>query len=203
MPRWTAVGALLLFPLLSIGQTPDTATLRGRVIDSSRSAIVGVEITVKNALTGFERRTRTDDSGSFALGGLPVAGNYDVTAVKSGFAEAQLNAITLEGGATADVTLRLDVAAGKTQITVTGVVGEVRTDAPQLGDRLGAAQIQETPLLNRKITYLPLLNAAHRPAISQGDAFINQNLFTSNGEGRRPAPFQVYGSSANPSWGRP
>jgi hypothetical protein len=39
---------------------------------------------------------------------------------------------------------------------VTGVVGEVRTDAPQLGIRLSAAQMEATPLLNRRITYFLL-----------------------------------------------
>jgi hypothetical protein len=40
----------------------------------------------------------------------------------------------------------------------------MRSDEPQLGDRLDSIQMEETPLLNRRITYLPLLNAANRPA---------------------------------------
>ena len=52
------------------------------------------------------------------------------------------------------------------------------------------------------MTYLPLLNAANRPAINQGDVFMNQNLFTTNGAGRRQAWFEVDGSSGNDSWGR-
>src|SRR5262249_54373655 len=59
-----------------------------------------------------------------------------------------------------------------------------------------------TPLLSRRVTYLPLLNAANRPAINQGDVFINQNLFTTNGAGRRQASFVVDGSTGNDSWGR-
>src|SRR5581483_4397772 len=58
------------------------------------------------------------------------------------------------------------------------------------------------PLLNRRITYLPLLNAANRPAINQGDVFINQNLFTTNGAGRRQTWFEVDGATGNDSWGR-
>ena len=53
-------------------------------------------------------------------------------------------------------------------MVVTGVPSEVRTDGPQLGTRLGANQVEEMPLLNRKISYLLLLNAANRPAINQG-----------------------------------
>ena len=43
------------------------------------------------------------------------------------------------------------------------------------------------PLLSRRISNLPMLNAANRPAISQGDVFMNQTLFTTNGAGRRQA----------------
>ena len=92
--------------------------------------------------------------------------------------------------------------AGRTEVAVTGIAGEVRTDAPQLGERIDAAQSEEMPLLNRRITSLPLLNAANRPAINQGDVFMNQNLFTTNGAGRRQTWFEIDGSTGNDSWGR-
>src|SRR5207248_2005304 len=96
----------------------------------------------------------------------------------------------------------LNVSGEQTQVVVTGIVGEIRTDQPQLGDHLDATQVEETPLLNRRITFLPLLNAANRPALNQGDVFINQNLFTTNGSGRRQTAFVVDGSTGNDSWGR-
>ena len=63
-------------------------------------------------------------------------------------------------------------------------------------------QIEETPLPNDRITFEPLLSAANRPAINQGDIFMDQNLFTTNGAGRRQTWFEVDGSSGNDSWGR-
>lgn len=183
-------------------QTPDTATIHGQVVDESRAGVGAVQVTAKNTLTGLERTADTDPSGNFSLSGLPVAGQYEITARKAGFTDARLAGLTLGGGTTANIHLQLNVAAGQTEITVTGVVGEVRTDEPQLGTRLGAVQMQETPLLNRKITYLPLLNAANHPAISQGDIFVNQNLFTTNGAGRRQTLFVVDGSNAIDMWGR-
>src|SRR6202022_2730375 len=80
--------------------------------------------------------------------------------------------------------------------------GDLRIDQPQLGIYLSEQQTQETPLPNRRLTYLPLLNAANRPAINQGDIFMNQNLFTTNGAGRRQTWFEVDGSTGNDSWGR-
>ena len=96
----------------------------------------------------------------------------------------------------------MNVSGGSTELTVTGTVGEARTDGPQLGIFLDSAKIQETPLYGTKITYLPLLSAANRPAINQGDIFMNQNLFTTNGSGRRQTWFEVDGANAIDSWGR-
>jgi hypothetical protein len=183
-------------------QTPDTATIHGQVVDQSRAPVAGVHVSARNAQTGLERAAQSDSSGNFSMAGLSVAGAYDIAASKDGFAEANLKAVTLAGGATAELNFQLNVAGGQTQITVTGVAGQVRTDAPQLGTLLDTAQVEETPLLSRRITALPMLNAANRPAINQGDVFMNQNLFTTNGAGRRQASFVVDGSTGNDSWGR-
>jgi hypothetical protein len=201
MSRLRAV-ALFAFPLALLSQTPDTAAIHGQVVDASHAAVAGAQVAAKNTLTGLQRTTQTDSAGHFSLSGLPIAGAYDMTATKPNFAPARMSNIKLAGGTTADVNLQLDVTGGSTQVTVTGVVGGVRTDEPQLGDRLDAKQMEETPLLNHKITYLPLLNAANRPALNQGDVFMNQNLFTTNGAGRRQAWFEVDGSTGSDSWGR-
>ncbi|HVO98585.1 MAG TPA: TonB-dependent receptor [Bryobacteraceae bacterium] len=198
MSRWLAFACFAAF---LAAQTPDTATVRGRVVDQTRAAVPGVQVTVTSALTGLKRTTQTDDSGGYSVSGLPV-GAYNVVSAKQGFAEMKPASITLAGETTAEVDLQLNAAGGQTQVTVTGVVGEVRTDGPQLGNRLGAELMEETPLLTRRITYLPLLDAANRQAINQGDVFMNQNLFTTNGAGRRQAWFEIDGATGNDSWGR-
>src|SRR5580704_14925394 len=194
--------ALLSFSLLLAAQTPDTAAIHGRVVDPSHAPAAGVAIKITNSLTSVDRTAQTDASGDFSLLGLPIAGTYTITATKSGFTDAKVDKITLEGGTTADIALQLNLAGSQAQVTVTGVPGEIRTDSPQLGDRLDATQMEETPLPNRRITYLPLLNAANRPAINQGDVFMNEDLFTTNGGGRRQAWFEVDGATDNDSWGR-
>ncbi|HKE21136.1 MAG TPA: TonB-dependent receptor [Bryobacteraceae bacterium] len=187
---------------LTLAQTPDTATIHGHVVDQSHAPVAGVSIAATNTQTHLQRRTETDAAGSFSLAGLPIAGQYDIAASKQGFAEALVAGLTLRGGSSADLNLQLNVANGQTQVTVTGLADEVRTDAPQLGERLSSTQMESTPLVDRKITYLPLLNAANRPAINQGDVFMNENLFTTNGAGRRQTWFEADGSTDNDSWGR-
>ena len=202
--RFTGRLAFLLFAstLTATAQTPDSATIYGRVTDQTGAALSGVDITLTNTIESLRRTTHTDSIGAFSLPGLPIRGTYTVTARKPRFAVAQSETITLIGGTNADVLLQLGLGGGQTEVTVTGTVGDVRSDEPQIGDHLGAPEITETPLLDRKITYLPLLNAANRPAINQGDVFMNENLFTTNGAGRRQTWFEVDGTTGNDSWGR-
>jgi Carboxypeptidase regulatory-like domain/TonB dependent receptor len=192
---------VVLFAAVSLeAQTPDAASLRGQVVDQSRAALARVEVTITNKLAGTVRTTQTDSSGNFAFSGLSI-GTYSLLAHKQDFADVTRE-IILTGGTTANVQLQLGITAVKEEIEVTGAAGEIRTDEPQLGDRLGQEQLQEMPLPNSRITYLPLLNAANRPAINQGDVFMNQNLFTTNGSGRRQTAWVVDGITANDSWGR-
>jgi len=196
--------AFVLFGLVGValGQTPDTATLTGVVTDASHAVVVGAEVRVVNLQTGLERTVVSNAQGKFSIVGLPVAGAYSVKAAKAGFADAVLASTTLAGGSTAVISLELAVAGGKAEVTVTGAAGDVRVDQPQLGIHLDAEQIAETPLPNERITFLPLLSAANRPAINQGDIFMDQDLFTTNGAGRRQQWFEVDGLSGNDSWGR-
>jgi hypothetical protein len=171
------------------------------VIDQSQAPVFNIEVVISSA-AGPPTTVRTDAEGRFTLAALAVGVTYTVTAVKTGFAEAKLTNLALTGGTTADVTLELNVASNRSQITVTGIQGEVRTDGPQLGNRITGRQLEETPTLNRRITFLPLLDSANRPAINQGDVFMNQNLFTTNGAGRRQTWFEIDGSTGNDAWGR-
>jgi len=190
----------LVAPLFA--QTPDTATIHGLITDQSHASIAGAEVTATNNSSGLHWTAQTNGSGRFSLGGLPVTGNYDVVAHKDGFADAKISDLTLIGGTTADADLQMAIPGARERVTVTGVVGEVRTDEPQLGDLLSKPHMQETPLYNQRITYLPLLDAANRPAINQGDVFMNEDLFTTNGTGRRQQWFEVDGVNGVDMWGR-
>jgi hypothetical protein len=200
MFRLSLILALLLSASFLTAQTPDAATLRGQVLDQTRAAVSGAEVRITNTRLGAERSTRSDSSGHFSFSGLPI-GSYSLTVHKDQFADLHRE-LTLIGGTDANVTLQLSISEVQTDIIVTGTAGEVRADMPQLGDRLGPETVEDMPLLSSRITYLPLLNAANRPAINQGDVFMNQDLFTTNGSGRRQTSFVVDGANGNDSWGR-
>ncbi|HZZ37956.1 MAG TPA: TonB-dependent receptor, partial [Acidobacteriaceae bacterium] len=196
---------LLLVLCFSAGlyaQTPDTAALRGTVTDASGAAVPGVAVTVQDAQRHAIRSVKSGARGNFFAEGLPAGEELRIRAEASGFAEVDSKPLTLQPGSTATVQLQLQIASARAQVVVTGAVGEVRTDEPQIGVSLSGDEARSLPLPNRRITWLPLVNAANRPAINQGDVFMNQMMFTANGTGRRQTWFEVDGANGNDMWGR-
>src|SRR5215470_7572961 len=135
MTRLCLFLCFLLSRFALVAQTPDTATLRGQVMDPSRAAVGDAQIELTNGVSGFQRIARSYASGKFVVSGLP-AGTYTLSAQKDKFA-AFHRELTLVGGTTADVQVQLSISEVQTDIVVTGAVGEIRVDEPQLGDRLG------------------------------------------------------------------
>lgn len=192
---------LLVFAL-ALAQSPGAAAIRGRVLDQSGAAAPGASVVVTNAQTGLTREVTTDRSGFYTVGSLTVTGTYRVTFALAGFATQNVDRLDLRAGEVATVDAVLVASGGTSEITVYGTAEGLRTDEPQLGVTLDAERIAQTPLVGRKLTNLPLLDAAVRPAINAGDLFLNNTLFVVNGSGRRQTTYTLDGSSADDSWGR-
>src|SRR5262249_42904666 len=77
----------------------------------------------------------------------------------------------------------------------------VRADA-QIGGRLDSTQIDETPILGRKVSSVPLLNAAFRSAKGTGDLFVNATYFATGAGSRRTTTFTIDGVNNDEGWGR-
>jgi outer membrane receptor protein involved in Fe transport len=198
--------ALFLFLLVFLSitaqaQTPGTGAIRGRITDESGSPVAGAEVNVTNEATGFSRTVRTDVEGAYVLPELPLTGTYHIRISHEGQAPQERTGIQLGAGRTAAIDALLSPAV-EAEITVYGTAEGVQSDSPQLGTLLNTEKLQETPVLGRKITALPLLNSAVRPARGTGDLFLNNTLFVIDGGGRRQATFKVDGGTADDAWGR-
>jgi hypothetical protein len=112
-------------------QTPDTATIRGTVVDATQAPIGGARIAVHNDLTGETRIVDSSATGRFSLAGLPVTGEYSVSATRSGFAEADEHHVTLAAGSSALLHLTLRVAGEVSTVNVEGAATDVRVDQPR------------------------------------------------------------------------
>src|SRR6185369_1790876 len=120
---------------------------------------------------------------------------------KSGFGTEEIKDIALRSGETATVKVKLLVGAARAEVTVYGTVEGVRAD-PQIGRRLDSAQIDETPVLGRKASSLPLLNSAFRQAKGTGDLFVNQTYFGTGAGSRRTTTVTLDGANNDEAWGR-
>jgi outer membrane receptor protein involved in Fe transport len=193
---------LLLSSFAVRAQSPGTGAVRGRVVDESGAPVAAAEVTVTNEATGFSRTVQSDARGLFTIPQLPLTGSYRIRIAHEGFAPQEKAGIELRAGETASFDAALQVEAVAAEITVYGTTEGVRSDSPQLGTRLDTEKLQETPVLGRKLTSLPLLNSAVRPARGTGDLFLNNTLFVIDGGGRRQPTYTIDGGTADDSWGR-
>src|SRR4029453_18676084 len=115
---------------------------------------------------------------------LPLGGNYQVTVTHAGFSDGVASGIALRAGETAAIKVKLLASGGKIEVTVFAPTEGVRA-APQLGLRVDSQRIDETPILGRKSTTLPLLNSAFRQDQGARDLFVNATYFTTAGGSRR------------------
>jgi outer membrane receptor protein involved in Fe transport len=192
---------LLLSSLAAWAQTPGTGAIRGRVVDEAGQPVAAAEVTVTNEAAGFSRTVRSDARGLYVIAELPLTGGYRIRISHEGFAPQEKGGLQLRAGETASLDAVLQVQAAA-EITVYGTTEGVRSDSPQLGTRFDTEKLQETPVLGRKLTSLPLLNSAVRPARGTGDLFLNNTLFVIDGGGRRQTTYTIDGGTADDAWGR-
>ncbi len=194
--------SLLLFLTLGLAQTPNTASVQGRVTDRTGGVVASARVALENADTGARREAITDTAGRYTLAGLPLTGVYRLSIAKTGFSTAMPDALQLRANESAMVNVVLEPEGVRAHVDIFGTAEGVRQDSPQMETRLDLASMEHAPILGRKITTLPLLDSAVRPARGTGDLFLNNTLFVVNGAGRRQTPYVIDGSTGDDDWGR-
>jgi hypothetical protein len=201
MKNGIAILSLILCAAPAFAQSPNNSTIVILVTDQSGAVVKDAMASVANNQTGAVRDVTSGSDGSATITALPLTGTYKVLVSKQGFSDEQLDDVTLRAGETATLKVRLTVGATKTEVTVYGTTGGVRADA-QIGRRLDSATIDETPILGRKITTLPLFNSAFRQGKGTGDLFVNATYFITGSGSRRTTTFMLDGASNDEGWGR-
>jgi hypothetical protein len=200
--RVLAAAGLIVAALPTHAQDRATGAIRGRVLDQTGAPLPDVAFALSNANTGAKRTTASNSGGYYALPLLPVGGDYSLAVSRGGFFSKTVGAIRLAAGETVSIDMALTVAGTGAEVTVVGAAEGLRSDAPNLGFRLDHAGIDHTPVVDRKLTALPLLDAAIRPARGTGEAYLNVFAFITNGGGRRGTSFSIDGSTGDDLWAR-
>jgi hypothetical protein len=208
--KMTTYRLRLLLPVIALftvvatpggAQSVNTATMIVDVVDQNGAAVKDAKVSVVNTATGGTREASSGADGSATIPALPLTGTYRVGVSKAGFGNEELKDVMLRSGETATLKVKLLVGSEKAEVTVYGTVEGVRAD-PEIGRRLDSQQIDETPILGRKVTTLPLLNSAFRQAKGTGDLFVNATYFVTGAGGRRETTVALDGASDDEGWGR-
>jgi hypothetical protein len=199
----------LILPLIAIfsliapvtAQSPNTATMIVVVVDQTGGVVKDAKVSVVNTATGAAREAASGSDGSATIPALSLTGTYTVVVSKAGFGDEELKDIALRSGEAATLNVKLLAGSEKAEVTVYGTAEGVRAD-PQIGRRLDSQVIDETPILGRKVTSLPLLNSAFRQAKGTGDLFVNQTYFVTGAGSRRTTTTTLDGANNDEAWGR-
>jgi Carboxypeptidase regulatory-like domain len=192
---------ILAAPAFALGQSPNTGSIVVVVVDQTGAVVKDAKVTVTNTATGAVREAMSNGEGSATMPTLSLTGTYKVEVTKDGFTAEDAPGLILRAGETATVKVKLVVSGGKSVVTVYGTTQGVRADA-QIGKRLDAATIDETPILGRKLTTLPLFSSAFRQGKGTGDLFVNATYFVTGAGSRRTVTYMLDGANNDEGWGR-
>jgi outer membrane receptor protein involved in Fe transport len=138
------------------GQAVGTASITGRVTDTSGAAVPSASVAVKNTGTSVSQDTLTDDQGRYSVLELPV-GSYQLDVKKAGFQNSVRSGITLDVGSAPVIDMQLIVGRSTETVTVTGEASQVETTNAAVSSLVNQTQMRELPLNGRNFEQLILL----------------------------------------------
>ncbi len=162
MNRWLSGLVTVALLLLTCGAFAlaqvSSASLTGRIEDSSGAEVPGAMVSVTNLETGVVRSVATEADGSYRVLSLAV-GRYEVKAEKTGFKAAVQTGIDLAVGQQGTVNLKLEIGQVQQEVTVNGEASVVNTTTESVAGLVGEQTVKDLPLNGRSFDQLIALNA--------------------------------------------
>src|SRR5580693_2168106 len=171
--RLAAVLAVL-FGLLFMSSPHLTAqstfgSIRGTAQDTSGAAIPDTQITLHSIDQNTDRVVKTNATGNYAFENV-LAGQYSIRAQHDGFADSEVDGITLAARQDSRYTLTLTIAAQATTIQVTSSTNQIDTENGVIGDAKNTSDIGQLPLNFRASTTSPLASLETSPNVQTDSA---------------------------------
>ncbi len=160
MTRLPSAKLLLPIMVLSLAATcfAQTATLTGRVTDSTESVIPGTKITITNEATAAAREGESNQTGYYTVPLLPP-GQYHIVVEQDGFKTIIRDGINLEVDQRAEINFVMEIGAVTEQIEVTADALQLNTIEASQGQVIDNKRIVDLPLNGRDYNQLALLSA--------------------------------------------
>ncbi len=129
----------------------DTATITGRVSDSTGAVVPNVQVTVISTNTNFRFVATTNNEGLYRVQSLQP-GAYQLTFEAQGFKKVIRDGLTLRVGDVVPVDIALEVGATTESVQVSAINTLLETETSSLGTVTEGTTLYNLPLYQRYIT---------------------------------------------------
>ncbi len=128
----------------------DTASITGRVTDTSGAIVPGAPVTIANTETNFVSETKTNAEGQYRIPALRP-GPYRLTIAASGFKKYIRAGLELRVGDNLEVNAPLEVGGTTESVLVTAEGTQLQTETSSSGAVLEGSYLQQLPLYQRYV----------------------------------------------------
>ncbi len=170
----------------------ESASLRISVTDERAAVVPGVNITLLNLDTAWQRHATTDDEGACVVPLLPP-GSYNVTAQRDGFATVEIRRIVLSTGDQRALRINLKIGEVGASVTIIDDASSIQQSAA-MGTVVNRNFVENLPLNGRSFQSLFELTPG---VVLTRASFNEQGQFSVNGQRANANYFMVDGVSAN------
>jgi hypothetical protein len=173
-----------------------TAELNGTVLDQGKAVLPGVTVSVISEATGQARQAVTGAEGRFVIPTL-VPGRYTIKAELQGFETTTRTGLVLNVGQEVSLSLTLNLAGVKEEVTVTAESPVIETTTSKIGTNITSSEIDNAPSANRSQFSLMQTIPGLVPTLQVGS--FEGGQFSANGQATTNNVFLVDGQYDNDS----
>jgi hypothetical protein len=159
----------------------DSGNILGTVHDQSGAVVTQASITLRSLGTGILNKTVNNSAGDYEFSNVP-AGDYVITAQRSGFQDASTSTLTVTVGARQRVDLTFVPANVAQQVIVTAGAALLETDSSDRSMVINPREVNNLPLNGRDPADLALLVPG-----------VNKSFLEIEGATSREASYNVNG----------
>jgi hypothetical protein len=157
----------LLAPLLHAQENINSASLAGRVTDTTGAVIGNATVSIRATATGVTSKSVTDPAGRFRFPYLQI-GQYEVVVHNDGFSDVR-RSVTCTIGAAFNLPITLSPGATQT-VSVDDEPPVLETDRSQITATISQTEVADLPFNGRNFLDLALLV----PGVSPTNTAANQ-----------------------------
>ncbi|MGI8996395.1 MAG: carboxypeptidase regulatory-like domain-containing protein [Pyrinomonadaceae bacterium] len=174
---FAAVWCVLLLATTLHAQS-DTSSLAGIISDPAGAAITDACVSLRNAATGAERESMTNEEGRYAFT-LVAPGAYEVTIEAEGFKQFRDSQVQLQVAQIGQLDVTMEIGGASEMGEVTNTLSLLTTESIAQGTVIGQKQIVSLPLNGRQFLQLALLV----PGANPGGRAVQQNSIRQGQQG--------------------